>query len=139
LALKPALVMDETRLNDLIGDLRSLSDETEWVEFKVDNLSPDVIGKRISALSNGARLRDKTFGYLVYGIENETHNIVGTKFKGEAHKIKGQPIKLWLSNSMAPCPEINFYQKKYDVGTVTLIEIAAAKETPVKFSGTAYI
>ncbi len=35
---------------DLINDLRQLSAETTWVEFKKDNIDPESIGKRCSAL-----------------------------------------------------------------------------------------
>ena len=73
---------DHERLIALVDELRALSTETEWVEFKKDNTDPEVIGKRISALSNGARLKDKNKGYMVWGVEDETHSVVGTKFKG---------------------------------------------------------
>lgn len=40
----------------LIDDLRALPAETAWVEFKHENTDPDGIGKRVSALSNAARV-----------------------------------------------------------------------------------
>lgn len=35
----------------LIAELAKLPKETEWVEFKENNASPEIIGKNISALS----------------------------------------------------------------------------------------
>ncbi len=63
-------------LRDLVRELRALPTETEWVEFKVNNTNPEVIGKNISALSNGAALHGRPFGYLIWGVEDSTHDII---------------------------------------------------------------
>ncbi|MEO5360685.1 MAG: hypothetical protein H7843_09570 [Nitrospirota bacterium] len=44
--------MIESELILLVDELRTLSGENEWVEFKVSNCKPDEIGQYISALSN---------------------------------------------------------------------------------------
>ena len=49
--------------------------EAEWLEFKMGNVDPKMIGQRISALANGACLRDRSKAYLVWGIEDQTHKI----------------------------------------------------------------
>ena len=36
-----------------------------------------MIGHDISALANGAALQDKDFGYFIWGVDNDTHEIVG--------------------------------------------------------------
>ena len=51
--------------------------ETEWVEFKT-NPDWEKLGKYISALANSAALLDQECGYLVYGVDDQTHCIVGT-------------------------------------------------------------
>ena len=81
------------RLADLIDDLRKLPSETEWVELKENNSDPEIVGKRLSALSNGARLSDKPKGYLAYGINDKTRGLVGTKFKGATERVKGQELQ----------------------------------------------
>jgi len=65
--------MENKRLNTLLEDLIQHSKETEWLEFKVDNANPEMIGENISALSNGASLKNKPFGYIVFGVEDNTH------------------------------------------------------------------
>jgi predicted HTH transcriptional regulator len=67
-------------LNAIISRLIALPHETEWVEFKHNFHSPEEIGERLSALSNSAALVGEPFGYLVFGVENETHKVVGTTF-----------------------------------------------------------
>ena len=65
-------------LRDLVRELCALESETEWVEFKRNNADPKIIGKNISALSNGAALHDRPFGYLIWGIDDDSHQVVGT-------------------------------------------------------------
>lgn len=65
----------------LVLELSKLPDETEWVEFKCSNKDPDRIAKYISALSNEAALCGKPCGYLIWGINDGTHAIVGTEFR----------------------------------------------------------
>lgn len=57
--------------------------ENEVVEFKAakNNFDIDDLGKYFSALSNEANLRERDFGWLIFGIDNKTHEIVGTNFK----------------------------------------------------------
>ena len=70
--------MNEERRLALIEHLRGLSAETEWAEFKVNNTDPKMIGTLISALSNVACIWGEPHGYMLWGIENGTHNVVGT-------------------------------------------------------------
>ena len=57
--------------------------ENEVVEFKAakNNFDIDDLGKYFSALSNEANLRERDFGWLVFGVDNKTHEVVGTNFK----------------------------------------------------------
>lgn len=57
--------------------------ENEVVEFKAarNNFDIDDLGKYFSALSNEANLRERDLGWLVFGIDNKTHEVVGTNFK----------------------------------------------------------
>ena len=64
----------------LVNELRKLDNETAWVEFKHNNYNPEMIGSDISALANGAALHEKNQAYMLWGIHNETHEIVGTDY-----------------------------------------------------------
>ena len=57
--------------------------ENEVVEFKKaeNSFSFDDLGKYFSALSNEANLRDKDFGWLVFGVHDKTREILGTSYK----------------------------------------------------------
>lgn len=64
----------------LIERLRKLPVETEWLEYKSNNTEPQMIGEYISALSNSVALNNKEKGYLIWGIDDSTHDIIGTNF-----------------------------------------------------------
>ena len=68
--------------NDILSHLLSHS-ENEVVEFKAaaNSFDVDELGKYFSALSNEANLREHDFAWIVFGIENKTHEITGTHFK----------------------------------------------------------
>ena len=66
-------------LKKIIKKLTNKPKEEEWFEFKENkSLSNSDIGEYISALSNSACLSKQPFGYLILGIKDDTHEIVGT-------------------------------------------------------------
>ena len=71
--------------------------EDEVVEFKKaeNSFSFDDLGKYFSALSNEANLRDKDFGWLVFGVHDKTREILGTSYKNGMKSM--QKLKYDLS------------------------------------------
>ena len=67
--------MNTKELQTKLDELRNLPKETEWVEFKENNSKPEDIGEYISALANSACLHNQPNAYLVFGIQNKTHNV----------------------------------------------------------------
>lgn len=65
-------------LERLVRELVKLSDETPWLEFKHNNYDPEMIGKDISALANSATLHEKSCAYMIWGVNDKTHEIIGT-------------------------------------------------------------
>ncbi|WP_373604441.1 RNA-binding domain-containing protein [Succinivibrio dextrinosolvens] len=54
--------------------------EEEWFEFKENWYSSKDIGDYISSLSNAAAMSGKEYGYLIWGVNNDTHELTGTTF-----------------------------------------------------------
>jgi len=52
-------------LHILLEELCGLESEKTWLEFKQNYNNQEDIGEYISALSNGACIDNKPFGYLV--------------------------------------------------------------------------
>lgn len=70
-------------LNTKLQEMRSLSAETEWVEFKKarNGFNEKALGEYFSALSNEANLKKRPHGWLILGVENHPpRNIVGTNW-----------------------------------------------------------
>jgi ATP-dependent DNA helicase RecG len=131
--------MDETvqKIIQLVDYLQR--SENECVEFKHNNGDPEEIGEYISALANTAALFNTNYGYLLWGIEDSSRNIVGTTFDPRAAKIGNQELESWLINHLHPRPHLRFYNLERQGLPVVLLEIPAAREIPTRFKDYEYI
>lgn len=130
--------MNDTRILALINDLLAASAETTCVEFKENNFAPAVIGKYISALANAAALAERDSAYLLWGVRDSDHAIIGTRFEPDAAKHHGQPLSFWLAQRLNPDVAFRFQIVKHPQGRLVLLEIPAATTSPVEFNRTAY-
>lgn len=131
--------MNQHELSTLLTELRSHSHETEWIEFKHNNADPREIGEYMSALSNSATLHRKDAAYIVWGIANQTHKVVGTTFKPRLAKKGNEELENWLLRLLSPRIEVKIHEFQEGGHDVVLFEIQPAHHTPVAFSGTEYI
>lgn len=132
--------MTEKELKSLIKELVSYSQETEWLEFKLNFHSNEEIGKRISALANGACLNKKQYGFLIFGVEDKTHNIKGTTFKVKSATKGSEELENWLIQRLDPRIDFKTYEFEYTEGVnISMYVIPAAINRPVKFLNQAYI
>ncbi len=126
-------------LLSLLSELTKLPKETEWLEFKQNN-DPEQTGEYISALANSAALMGKQSAYILWGIENETHEIVGTDFTPSTTKYKQQELESWLLQKLVPKIHFRFYEfTASNEKAVVILEIQAASHTPVQFNGVEFI
>lgn len=123
----------------LVKDLCSQQEESEWVEFKHNNATPEEIGDYISALSNSAALHAKSRGYIMWGISDKTREVVGTTFLPKKKKIGNQELESWLLNQLTPGIEVHFLEGLVDGLPVVIFAIQAAFSHPVRFKGKASI
>lgn len=124
----------------LIDRLRALPTETEWFEFKRNHCEPQALGEYLSALANAACLASQARGYLVFGIDNDTHDVVGTCFDPYATKGKGnQDLLPWLGAGLRPNTGIDVCVVEHPDGRMVLIEVGPARDQPVCFFGTAWV
>ena len=126
-------------LVSLVRELCKLPRETEWVEFKLNNADPQKIGEYLSALANAAALNGKAFAYLVWGVEDETHRIVGTSFSPAATRKGNEPLETWLLRLLTPKIHFRFHELTIDGATVVVLEIGRAFRHPVRFQSEEFI
>lgn len=128
-------------LRALLKELVSQSNETEWVEFKHNNDDAPLIGEYISALANSAALFGKKSAYIVWGVDDDSHQLIGTSFKPSVLKYKQQELESWLLQKISPKIDFRFFE--FQVGEedtpIVILEIQPASHTPVQFEGTEYI
>jgi predicted HTH transcriptional regulator len=131
------------RTNDylvgLIAELRKLPDETEWVEFKVNNSNPVEIGEYISALSNAAALSGKANAYVVWGIADTTHDILGTSFRPTQERKGQEELESWILRLLTPRLYFRFYEVICEGKVLVVLEIPRAAGKPVQFQGVEFI
>lgn len=89
-------------LIDLLKSLLKINKENEWIEFKINNDNPNMIGEYISALSNSAASLNKEHAYLIYGIDDENREILGTNFDFDNAKKGNEPLYNWLYRKIKP-------------------------------------
>ena len=126
-------------LVSLVRELAKQPSETEWVEFKCNYNDPQTIGEYISALSNSATLSGKPKGYIIWGVNDESHKIEGTSFQYRKAKKGNEELENWLSHLLSPRVDFKFYEIPIDGVVVLILEIPCADKHPVRFSGTEYI
>ncbi len=132
--------MNSSELKIKLTQLLSLRSENEIVEFKEASLNFDFskLGKYFSALSNEANLLGKECGWLIFGVENKNHRIVGTKYRenrAELDKLKKE-IADKTSNRIT---FLEIYEVLMSSGRVILFQVPPApKGLPVSFEGHFY-
>lgn len=131
--------MTELQLQRLLEELLKQPSESEWLEFKHNYHSDEEIGHRISALSNGACIHHQDYGYLVFGIEDQTHQIIGTTFKAKTAKRGTEDLEHWLAQRLSPRIDFQVYEFRHSGQPLSIYVIPATHNQPVEFMHNAYI
>ena len=126
-------------LNLLINELVKLPSETEWLEFKHNNFDPAMIGSDISALANSAAYRGKDKAYMIWGVHNETHEILGTDYNRFSKLVNNQEIESWLKNTLSKNADFDFFDTDFEGKKLVVLIIQKAVTQPVTFKKDSYI
>ncbi len=130
-------------LDLLVKELCRYDNETEWLEFKHDNYDPHMIGRDISALANSAALHEKSCAYMLWGVDDSTHEIVGTKYNLQTLKKGNQEIGNWLRSLLSSNVDFDFETVEIDtekgIATVGVLIIYKATNQTVMFDKVEYI
>ena len=122
-------------LHQLLEELTARDIETQWIEFKLraGSITNEQIGEYISAMSNGATISNQAFGYLVWGINDTTHEVKGTNFCFTIAKQGNQDLELWMRNLLHPKITFEIFEFDYHGNNVVMLRIPSAKGEPTKF------
>jgi len=131
--------MNQSALNSL---LQSLIEgwENEVVEFKQagNDYDTNKIGQYFSALSNEANLRGLERAWLIFGVDDKTRAVVGTRYRQEPDRLHG--LKQQLAQSTEPSITFrDIHELQHAGGRVLLFEIPAAPQgIPIAWKGHYY-
>lgn len=126
-------------LEKLVLELCKQPTETGWLEFKHSNFDPEMIGKDISALANSAARENRVNAYMIWGIHNETHAILGTDRNFQNITIKGQELESFLRTSLSPNASYKFDECLIDNKRCVVLTIEKAVLNTVQFHNAEYI
>jgi len=125
--------------NHLLDQLLYHGHEDTWLEVKTKNKDPEMIGQSVSAIANSAALEGRTFGYLVWGVADDCKTVTGTSFNPATFKKNNEPIESWLNHVIDPQISMTFIPAGDETQRVWILEIGAARDRPIAFSGVEYI
>lgn len=132
--------MTTPELEQILQDLRNLTAETEVAEFKEAKNGYDFtkLGKYFSALSNEANLKGKPWAWLVFGIEDKHHKIVGSQFRPNRKNL--DKLKSEIANKTTNrITFIEIHELQHPEGRIVMFQIPAApKGFPIAFDGHYY-
>jgi ATP-dependent DNA helicase RecG len=123
----------------LLKSLCALPRETEWLEFKANKFESDDVARYISGLANSAILCGERRAYLVFGVENETHNVIGTGVDLKSERVGNEVFEHWLTRSLDPHLNLEFVSVDCEGKRVELIAVDPAYQRPVRFKKDAFI
>lgn len=98
-----------------------------------------MIGKDISALANSACCRGKDKAYMIWGVDNETHDILGTDYN-RFSKLQGNTeIETWLRCMLSKNADFDFFDTEINENKVVVLIIQRAIDSPVTFQKNSFI
>ena len=131
---------ENINMDDIKNILLSLleSNEKEYVEYKEakQNFDFNELGRYFSALSNGANLQGKQYAWLIFGVNDKTHELVNTNYhKGsDFNKLK----KDLMQSTNDGLTFLNIYDFEIESNRVVMFKIPAAVGVPTTWKKIAY-
>ena len=131
------LYKNNDELLDILDELLA-NEENECVEFKraKNDFDIDLLGKYFSALGNEANLKNKQYSWIIFGVDDKTHDLIDTNFlyDNNFNKIKKQIA----DNTTDNITFIEIYSIYKDGKRVIMFQVPAASGVPINWKGFAY-
>ena len=121
----------------ILSNLLKVS-ENECVEFKraKNNFDVDTLGKYFSALGNEANLKNKLYSWIIFGVDDKTHELTSTNYciDNDFNKVKKQIS----DNTTDNISFIEIYTIVVNGKRVIMFQVPAASGTPINWKGFPY-
>ncbi len=123
----------------LVEELVKQDNESTCLEFKLNKNDPKMIGEDICALANSAVLAERDFAYMVWGVDNESHEIKGTHINFDTQKVGNEELESWLRHQLSRNADFQILTDEKDNIRVVVLKVSRALGHPVTFENTSYI
>lgn len=129
--------------NEELLSLINTHDESEIIEYKENNDNPERIGKYISALGNGALMTHSPCAYMIWGVQDATKKILGTKFNPKLAKASSKnmmPLITYLETFVNP--KLSLKWETFNIDNKKLICLIIDVQyvnKPISFKDSSYI
>ena len=121
----------------ILEDLLKREYEASWFEFKENWFEKEKLGRYISALSNTAKVKGADYAYFFWGVNDRTHEVVGTTFDYDM-EVNHEPLEHYLARNLSPSIPFKFDSLDYEGKKVVILIIPQAKTVPTAFEGVRY-
>ena len=126
------------KIEETVRNLCDKDNEQEWFEFKENWFEPVQLGEYVSALSNAAAYHNEENAFFIWGVNDETHEFVGTTFN-QYRDYNNEPYQNYLARNLSPSIGFEFEELELEGKRVVVLIIPAAKNVPTAFDESRYI
>lgn len=131
--------MDTMNLEGLVLRLIESDAEKPCVEFKGNKNDNEMIAKDISALSNSTVVYDKPMAFMVWGVNDVGHDVIGTTFRPDKQKVGNEDLINWLHQNVTNNVEYTFEEATVLNKRVVILTVNRPVHSPVRYKNVAYI
>ena len=131
------MLKSNTELIIILNELLK-NGESECVEFKraKNDFDIDKLGKYFSSIGNEANLKNKQYGWIIFGIDDKTHDFTNTMFKSDNDF---NSVKKQISdNTTDNISFIEIYPFTCNDKRVIMFQVPSASGTPINWKGFPY-
>ena len=131
------MIKAENELKAILNELLK-NEENECVEFKsaANDFDIDKLGKYFSAIGNEATLKNKQYGWIIFGINDKTHTYTNTNYRNDNNF---NSVKKQISdNTTDNITFIEIYSFNVDNNRVIMFQVPSASGTPINWKGFPY-
>jgi len=123
----------------LLATLCGMPSETDSLEFKRNQFDTESVGKYVSGLANAAMFDGKQHAFMVWGIADGAHDIVGTSVRLGKERVGSEAFLFWLNKWVKP--KINIHHVEFDLDGkhIEMLAIEPGYLQPVSFQSREYI
>ena len=97
-----------------------------------------MIGKDISALSNSTIIYDEPVAFMIWGVSDVRHDVIGTTFNPTKQKVGNEDLINWLHQNVTNNVEYAFEETAVLEKRVVVLTINKPVRSPVRFKNVAY-